>query len=41
MHRSSRTASSVARVARKPRVFMRANCAVQLGGESASESMGR
>ena len=42
---SSRTASSVARVARKPRVSVRANCAVQLGGERdsflASESRGR
>ena len=30
VHTSSRTASSVARVARKPRVSVRANCAVQL-----------
>ena len=37
--------SSVARVARKPRVSVRANCAVQLGGERdsflASESRDR
>ena len=41
VHTSSRTASSVACVARKPTVSMRANCAVQLGGERASESRGR
>ena len=45
VHTSSRTASSVTRVTRKPTVSVRANCAVQLGGERdsflASESRGR